>query len=401
MTVADHRVGHPAPLIFHLSAALAAYHSGIVAAPAAAEPRFPWHPELPTFSGPAPATLDVAVEAARRLQEICAGISAWQAHPYRRSDVEHPVLWSEGSSRLIDHGTNPAAPPVLIVPSLINKAYVLDLLPENSFLKSLSCAGFRPLLLDWGIPGPEEIAFDIDTYVTRRLEPALAVAKDLKGAPCALLGYCMGGTLAVGSLRRDPGQASCLVAIGAPWDFTRAQGLAAEVKLTLSQLGITRLRAHIRAISDAFGFVPKEVFELLFAIIDPLQVSRKFRRFAAMDRNGSAARQFSALEDWLADGVPMSGPAAENLLIDWHLENAPARGSWPDGALRPTLDLPALVIAGRRDSIAPLQVADSIRSILPGARHLRPDLGHVGMITGAKAATLVLDPVVAFLKANA
>jgi polyhydroxyalkanoate synthase len=64
-----------------------------------------------------------------------------------------PVAWREGALRLLDYGRGSAGPAVLVVPSLINRYYVLDLLPEQSFLRHLAEAGLRPLVVDWGEPG--------------------------------------------------------------------------------------------------------------------------------------------------------------------------------------------------------------------------------------------------------
>ncbi len=59
-------------------------------------------------------------------------------------------------------------PVVMFVPSQINRAWVLDLLPGNSMLRWLAAeAGLRPLLLDWGTPGSRNAAM--------MLPPTLAV----------------------------------------------------------------------------------------------------------------------------------------------------------------------------------------------------------------------------------
>src|SRR5260370_500574 len=83
----------------------------------------------------------------------------------------------------------PAGPPVLVVPSLVNRSHILDLLPEASFLRHLVWRGLRPLVVDWGPPGPDERGFDLSDYVLR-LEEALAA---IAPGPLAVLGYCMGG----------------------------------------------------------------------------------------------------------------------------------------------------------------------------------------------------------------
>jgi len=73
----------------------------------------------------------VDAEVARRLTDLAAGIEAYRRHPYRRDLAEPPVIWRQGACRLLDYGAIPDAAPegptVLVVPSLINRAYVLDL----------------------------------------------------------------------------------------------------------------------------------------------------------------------------------------------------------------------------------------------------------------------------------
>lgn len=393
---AAHRIGHPTPLVFHLGSAVTAYLQAILAAPNAAEDSFPWHPALPGFDAPPPQPIDVACESANRLLAMLRGIEAWQRHPYRRTMQEPPALWTQGSTRLLDYGavpeaTDPAGPVVLVVPSLINRAYILDLTPRTSLIRALAAAGLRPMLLDWGTPGRSEARFDLSDYVAQRLTPALAVAQVLGGRPPALLGYCMGGTLAAVHTMQVPGPRA-LVTIGAPWDFDATQGAPFAVRAAARQMGTQRLRMQIRALADAFGTVPVTVFQHLFAMVDPIMAARKFRRFAGLPADSPQAELFVALEDWLADGVPMAGPAAETLLVDWHLENVlkGTRG-------RPGDTPPSLVVTGTGDSIAQLPAAGALARVLPGAEQLRPKLGHVGMITGAKAPAEVWQPVVEFL----
>ncbi len=404
MRVAPHRRGQPTPLIFHLSAALVGYTQGILAAPNAADPSFPWHPDLPPFAGPAPTPLDVTVEAARRLNAMIDGIARWQTHPYRRDLAEPPVVWQMGAARVLDYGqapeaTDPQGPVVLVAPSLINRAYVLDLMAENSFLRALAAAGLRPLLLDWGAPGPMEAKFDLSDYTAQTLMGALAVAHGLGGKPPALLGYCMGGTLCVGHVLTRGG-ARALVTIGAPWDFGAIGGMAHHIRDGAYRYGIPQIRQSLRGLAAAFGTIPISLFQHLFALVDPIQAARKFRHFHTLPDDAPQTRLFVALEDWLADGVPMAGPAAETLLIDWHLENTPATGAWPS-APRNAPPIPSLLICGARDSIAQPPMATALKQALPHADLLSPPLGHVGMITGSAAPVHVWEPVVEFLRAHA
>ena len=67
------------------------------------------------------------IEALRQDRDLIAGIAAYRRHPWRRDLPDPPVLWSEGGSRLLDFGG--AGPTLLLVPSLVNRASVLDLAP--------------------------------------------------------------------------------------------------------------------------------------------------------------------------------------------------------------------------------------------------------------------------------
>src|SRR5689334_17389938 len=95
-----------------------------------------------------------------RLLEALAGLRAYWHHPRREAAVAGSVVWQEGACRLLDLG-QAGRHPVLIVPSLINRARVLDLAEDRSLVRHLTQAGFRPLLLDWGEPGVRERGYAV------------------------------------------------------------------------------------------------------------------------------------------------------------------------------------------------------------------------------------------------
>ncbi len=409
MTPAPHRIGEPSPLIFHLGVALGAYGQALLAAPRADSPDFPWgepEPDDPDFAGLD--QIEVAREIAARLAATVAGLEAWQAHPYRRTLADPPAIWRAGCSRLLDYGAapeaaDPAGPPVLIVPSLINRPYVLDLVPERSFLRWLAGQGLRPLLMDWGAPGPAEAGFDLDAYGRHRLRPALAEACRLAGRPVPVLGYCMGGTLAVGLAARAPEDVAALVTVGAPWDFASTVGFAGGLRAMIRAEGARHTERLLDSLGLAFGQVPVSVFQMLFALVNPIQAALKFQRLARLDPEGQAARLFVALEDWLADGVAMPVGAAKDLLLAWQIRNTTAAGRWRflGGPVDPArITAPALVVCGASDTIATPPLAHPLGRALPRAQTLAPRTGHVGMVIGSAARTQVWRPVANFLMAQ-
>ena len=193
-----------------------------------------------------------------------------------------------------------------MVPSLINRAYILDLAPGQSLLRYLAEQGLRPLLLDWDAPAEIERGFGLDEYIIERLEPAAAVARDATGRVPTVLGYCMGGLLALALAVRRPELVRALALLATPWRFHAER--AEQAKL----LGV--LAEPIARSYASLGEVPVDVLQALFAAQDPLLALRKFSRFAEMPQDSAAARGFVALEDWLNDGVPLTIPVARGML---------------------------------------------------------------------------------------
>jgi polyhydroxyalkanoate synthase len=220
----------------------------------------------------------------------------------------------------------------------------------------------------------------------------------------ALLGYCMGGTLAAGLAARRPEDVAALATIGAPWDFSGGAGVAGGLRAAIRAGGARRLERQIEALGAAFGLVPVHLFQSLFALVNPMNAALKFQKLARLDPSGAAARTFVAIEDWLADGVPMAAPAARELLIDWQIRNATATGAWRflGGPVDPrAIRSPTLAFCGARDTIATSETARALPAAIPGARLLAPPTGHVGMVVGGAARGSVWRPLADFLAAHA
>ncbi len=325
-----------------------------------------------------------------QMMKVHDGVRLYHAHPYHRRLPEMPVLRQFGTTRLLDYA--PAAPtrarPVLVVPSLINPAWVLDLEENNSLLRWLSAQGLRPLLVDWGEPGPGERALDLDGYVTERLVPMI----EGWGQPVDVIGYCLGGTLAVALATLRPRLVHRMALLAAPWDMhgwadPQRDGLASIFRQSLAaaQLGQA---------------LPMEVMQLMFASLDSGLMARKFIRFAGLDQQGAEARSFVALEDWANEGAAMALPAATQFLDTWMQTGGPQAG-WTIGstAVMPEeLPHPTLVVLSVTDRIVPLAATEPLAVALPNTQVLRVQAGHVGMVTGSKARSQLWEPLLAFFR---
>jgi polyhydroxyalkanoate synthase len=368
--------------------------------------------ELARFDPPAiSAALDRAViQAAGAYAD---GIEAYRVHPYRRPAEDECVVRRWGSTALLRHGalghgalghgatedgaTEDGAPksPALFVPSLLNRGWVLDLIPGRGMLSWLADHGVDPYRIEWGAPGAVERAFDIGDYVRRRLEPALDEVLRLTGRPPVLVGYCMGGLLALASALRRPASVAALALLATPWDF--------QIEGADRSAALAALYGAARPFLHALGELPIDMIQALFTTQDPIVALRKFRRFADMDPESPEAMAFVALEDWLNDGVALSLPAADEALLGWYGRNTTGRGVWRiDGAVvdPSTLATPSLVVVPSGDRIVPPASAASLADVLPACDRLDVPLGHIGMVVGRRARDALWRPLAEWIAAR-
>ena len=100
---------------------------------------------------------------------------------------------------------------MLIVPSLVNRFHVLDTSPGRSFLDHIGKAGFAPYVVNWDRPGNIERDCTLTDYVAGRLNQVLDVVLRRTGQKPAIVGYRMGGLLALALGQRRQGDLRSLV----------------------------------------------------------------------------------------------------------------------------------------------------------------------------------------------
>ena len=338
------------------------------------------------------AALDGEIEA--RLATLMDGIQAYRHHSFRRSGADPTVVWSEGTTRLLLHGDGTGRP-LLIVPSLVNRYHVLDIAPGRSLLDHLDRAGFAPYVVDWDKPGEIERGFTLTDYIAGRLEQALDAVLERTGRRPALIGYCMGGLLALALAQRRSADLISMVLMATPWDFSADAGHAPTM--------LAAIRPTLGGMMDGLGELPTDIIQAMFYTLDPMLVPRKFLRFAKMDMKSAEAEAFVALEDWLNDGVPLAAPVAREALFGWYGENTPAKGIWRVAG-RPVLPeavtLSCLSLIPARDRIVPPASASALAAALPNSTELRTALGHIGMVVSENARDRAWKTIVDWLESS-
>ncbi|GLV27519.1 hypothetical protein TomTYG75_00460 [Sphingobium sp. TomTYG75] len=284
---------------------------------------------------------------------------------------------------MLRYGTENGRAPVVFIPSLINPPQVLDLSEGRSMLRHMAAAGHDAYLVDWGSPRAEDAHLDLEHHVTKRL---LTLLESLPQQPI-LVGYCLGGSLALGAAA--VAEMKAVATIAAPWQFDGFPDADRNL--------IASLWRGAKATSEQLGYVPMEVLQSGFWAMDPARTIRKYAAFAGMELGSEAERAFLAVEDWANGGSPLTFAAGQELFENFYGRNITGHRQWRvDGkTVDPeSLRCPTFSVRSATDRIVPASAAPEL------AEGFTLQLGHVGMIVGSNARHLLWDPLSLWLSTH-
>jgi polyhydroxyalkanoate synthase len=269
-----------------------------------------------------------------------------------------------------------AAEPLLYVPPLVNRYYMIDLVPRQSLVKWLVDEGRTVFVISWVNPGPEHRDMGVGDYVLDGIVEAVGQVKSRTGHAPDLFSFCLGGTLAAIALawlaakgRADEVNSATL--IGALVDFSDMRDWSAFVH-----------EAHLGALEDyleAQGFADSIELQRLFAAMraNDLIWSSVVNHYL-LDRPAPA----SDLLYWFEDGARIPAAFLKSYNRELLLENRlkePAGFKIGDVAIDlSAIATPMLVLALKDDHVSAWE------AVYQSARHLGADfiLGGSGHNAG-------------------
>ena len=293
--------------------------------------------------------------------DALTGLRADETAPRRERPALKPEIARVRGACFRDHGGEGA--PVLLVPSLINPPRILDLDEEVSLAAAIARMGRRALLLDWG-RADQRSELSVAGHIEQLLLPLLRSIEQ----PVALIGYCLGGTMAIAAA--DIVKVERVVTLAAPWNFARYPDS--------SHRALQSMWRSSKAAAEALRALPMEVLQASFWALDPERTVRKFAEFGQLDPASAEARRFIELEEWANEGEPLPYPAAKELVEELFGDDRSGSGCWKvgGGVASDQLDMPTLHLTAERDLIAPPETVASGSVVAISS-------GHVGMIVGS------------------
>ena len=272
--------------------------------------------------------------------------------------------------------------PFLLVPPCINKFYILDLQPENSFIRYAVSQGHRTFVVSWRNPDASMEKKTWDDYIEHAAIEAIhrvqeITGQDKKGGQINALGFCVGGTILTTALAvlaaRGEKPVSALTLLTTLVDFSDTGILdvfidEAFVKYREMEMGKGGMMKG-QDLASTFSFLRPNDLVWNYVVGNYLK--------------GETPPPFDLLY-WNSDSTNLPGPFYAWYLRNMYLENnlvKPGKITVCGESIDLNLvTLPSYIYGSREDHIVPINSAYATTQVLPGEK--RFVMGASGHIAG-------------------
>lgn len=297
------------------------------------------------------------------------------------------IVWKKNKARLYryvsPHGHQHRVP-ILMVYALINKPYILDLIPGMSLVEHLVNCGFDVFLLDWGDFDWEDRNLNIgnlvNDYIARAVQKVgqIANSKEL-----TMLGYCMGGTMAAmyAALYERPIIRNLLL-LSAPIGFQDAGVQSAWLKAP---------GYDVDRIADTYQLIPRDFIDFGVKMLRPVTNywGTYTRLWKSVDED-TPLEAWKALNKWVNDNINFPGEAYRQWVKELYQANKLVKkefviqGKLVDLA---KIDANLLVMSGQKDHLVLPDQASVVLDHVSSQEKafLEFPVGHGGLVFGRYA----------------
>lgn len=288
--------------------------------------------------------------------------------------------------------------PLFLVFALINRPYIFDLRPGNSFIEYLVQQGYDVYLLDWGTPGPEDSHLTFDDYTLDYLPRAVRKMQSHSGSrEFTMLGWCIGAVIATlyATLRPDDGLRN-LVLLTAPLDFSDRKAGPFNVWLDERYFNVDALVANM-------GNIPGEMIDWGNKLLKPVEnfIGNYLRLWDNLD-DPRIVESWHAMNTWVTDLTPFAGAAFRQWVVEFFRENRLMEGKLMMRGQRvdvSKIKVPFLSVIAEQDHIVPRCQSGSILERISSTdkRELVMPGGHIGMMAGSNGRKRVWPQIDSWL----
>lgn len=313
------------------------------------------------------------------------------------------VIYREGSMTLsICHnvsGSKQMKTPLIIIPSLINKNFILDLIPGFSLIEFLTKAGVKVYVMDWGVAGEEHSDQTLDELIDGYIKRAvIRVKRHAKSKSIHVMGQCIGGILSTIFAAKYQKELNIKshISLTTPIDFENGGKLKEWTNPATFNLD---------KITNSFkenGAIPPEILHAGFSFLDLNLTFTKYRNLFNFADNDAFVGLYRALDFWGNDNIPFPCEVFRRFIRDFYQENKLIKGELLIGDEYIDLDkltMPLFNIIASNDHVFPAEAAQTWREEGKNKKDVQKVYqgGHVSIIAALPVRMEVYGDILEFL----
>lgn len=337
------------------------------------------------WSESAQAMFDESLAHLRRFSRLPS--LAQKAQQVKKGATPSEVIHQEGRVKLL-HYLSDEPPrykqPLVFIFALVNRPYILDLLPGKSVVEHFVNAGFDTYLIDWGKPTHadrnDSLATYINGYIPRMVNEVADRGED---GTASILGYCMGGTMSAMYTALHPQRVRNLMLLAAGIDFSTREGLL--------NMWCDEDNFDVDGFVDAYGNCPAEFLQWSFLMLKPIaNLVQKPINLIERIEDDKFINEFLTMETWLNDNIPVPGEIYREFVKYLYQQNQLTRGELHIAGHRVDLQnitCPVLNLMATKDDLVPCAQSEPFNDLV-GSRDrktIKLAAGHIGLAVGSRA----------------
>lgn len=285
--------------------------------------------------------------------------------------------------------------PILIVSPPSNRGYIFDLAEGQSLVEFLLKRGYDVFVVDWNPPRSEEHVLKMDDYVMDFIPDCVARVREITGEPdLTLMGYCMGGTLAVMyTALEGADNVKNLVCFTTPIDFEH---------MTLFRNWSDPRHFEVDRLVDSIGNIPGEMIMGAFDMMRPANRTAGVMHLWTNMWNDEYVKSYRMFDRWAAETLPLPGEFFRQMVKEFMWKNA-LRKNEMEIAGR-IVDLgkiiaPVFSIVAQHDHVVPHPAAQPLMDLISSEdrQEVVTKGGHVSVVAGPNALKRLWPSIDAWL----
>ena len=279
---------------------------------------------------------------------------------------------------------------LLIIYALVNRASILDIHPQRSFIKALNQEGLDVYLLEWHETSQPDPKACLSAYICQEIHQAVQSVQLETGQKVNIMGICQGGYFSVCYSALFPEYIRTLITVVTPFDFN-----VPDCRL-LQILKYVDVALTVRQ----YGNVPGKFLD---AALNQIQPFRGILKRWQASESVLETDLYQAVEAWREDCPDIPGKMCYEFVTECVRKNALLAGNLVlDNQVvsLKNLQAPILNIYAKNDHIWPLTSSRALGARLPREQYheIGFEGGHIGVFISSQALKTIPLSIGAWLK---